>query len=88
MYCLPAKSLQTCLTLCNSMDCSPLSSSVHEIFQARILAWVAISFSEDFPPTKGLNLGLLHCRQVLYQLSHEGNQKENYKQLQIEVYLQ
>ena len=30
---------------CNAMDCSPPSSSVHGIFQARILEWVAISFS-------------------------------------------
>ena len=30
---------------CDPMDCSPPGSSVHEIFQARILEWVAISFS-------------------------------------------
>ena len=36
---------QSCPTLCNPMDCSPLSSSVHGIFQARILWWVAISYS-------------------------------------------
>ena len=34
-----------CLTLCNPMDCSLPGSSVHEIFQAEILEWVAISFS-------------------------------------------
>ena len=33
--------------LCNPMDCSPLDSSVHGIFQARILEWVAIPFSRD-----------------------------------------
>ena len=32
-------------TLCNSVDCSPPGSSVHGILQARILEWVAISFS-------------------------------------------
>ena len=32
--------------LCGPMDCSPPGSSVHEIFQARILEWVAISFSK------------------------------------------
>ena len=32
-------------TLCNPVDCSPPGSSVHGIFQARILPWVAISFS-------------------------------------------
>ena len=37
--------LQSCLILCNPMDCSPPGSSVHGISQARILVWVAISFS-------------------------------------------
>ena len=33
---------QSCLTLCDPMDCSPPGSSVHGILQARILEWVAI----------------------------------------------
>ena len=36
---------QSCPTLCNPMDCSPQDASVHGIFQARILEWVAISSS-------------------------------------------
>ena len=36
---------QSSLTLCNPMDCSTPDSSVHGILQARILEWVAISFS-------------------------------------------
>ena len=36
---------QSCLTLCSPMNCSPPGSSVHGNFQARILEWVAISFS-------------------------------------------
>ena len=36
---------QSCPTFCDPMDCSPPGSSVHGIFQARILEWVAISFS-------------------------------------------
>ena len=36
---------QSCSTLCDPMDCSPSGSSVHGILQARILEWVAISFS-------------------------------------------
>ena len=36
---------ESCSTLCNSMDCSPPGSSVHGIFQARILEWDAIAFS-------------------------------------------
>ena len=38
---------QPCLTLCDPMDCSLAGSSVHEIFQARILERVAISYSGD-----------------------------------------
>ena len=36
---------QSCLTLCDPMDCSPPGFSIHEIFQAWVLEWVAISFS-------------------------------------------
>ena len=63
------------------MDCNPLGSSVHGIFQARILEWVSIPFSRGiFLPhgcpwiflIQGLNLGLLHCRQILYHQSHQG----------------
>ena len=39
-----AKSLQSCLTLCDPRDCSPPGSSVPGILQARTLEWVAISF--------------------------------------------
>ena len=40
------KSLQSCPTLCDPMDCGPPGSSVHGIFQARVLEWGAIAFSE------------------------------------------
>ena len=43
-----AKSLQSCLTLCNPTDGSPPGSSVPGILQARTLEWVAISFSYPF----------------------------------------
>ena len=36
---------QSCPTLCDPVDCSPPGSSIHEIFQARVLEWVAIAFS-------------------------------------------
>ena len=44
--------IQLRLTLCNPMDCSPPGTPIHEILQARILEWVAISFS------RGPKLGL------------------------------
>ena len=40
---------QSCLNLCNPMDCSPPDSSVPGILQARILAWVAASSSKGSP---------------------------------------
>ncbi|XP_059738147.1 enteric beta-defensin isoform X1 [Bos taurus] len=49
---------QSCLTLCNPMKCSPPASSNHEIFQARVMEWGAISFCiekqwADSKPWKG-----------------------------------
>ena len=94
--------------LCDPMDCSLPGSSVHGIFQAIVLEWIAISFSsrssqprdgtqvsrivdrhftvwatraaqeywrcslsllQEIFPTQESNQGLLHCRQILYQLS-------------------
>ena len=37
---------QLCLTLRDPMDCGPLGSSIHGIFQARVLEWGAIAFSD------------------------------------------
>ena len=45
--CPLAESLQSCLTLCDPMDCSLLVSSVHGILQARILEWIAMGLSRD-----------------------------------------
>ena len=136
------KVAQSCPTLCDPMDCSLSGSYVHGISQARIMEWVAISFSRESSdpgtepvslmspllasgffttappgkptwvlvsdslpprepesasllcpwsspgkntgvgchsllqgifPTQGLNPGLLHCRRILYHLSHQGN---------------
>ena len=41
-----AKSLQSCLTLSDPMECSLPGSSIHGIFQARVLEWGAIAFSD------------------------------------------
>ena len=53
-----AKSLQSCVTLCDPIDCSPPDSSVPGILQARTLEWVAISFSEETYFQKILNRSL------------------------------
>ena len=54
-----AKSLQSCPTLCDPMDYSLPGSSVQGILQARILEWVAVSFSRD-SLTQGLKFRLFH----------------------------
>ena len=57
--CVCVKSLQSCPTLCDSIDCSPSGSSVHGILQARILAWIAMpSFKGS--STQGWNPHLLY----------------------------
>ena len=48
------------------MDCSSPGSSVHGILQTRILVWVARPFSRRSSQPRDRNLGLLHCRQILY----------------------
>ena len=58
---------QPCLTLCDLMDCVAHRALVRGIFQARILEWVAM------PSSRGPNLCLLHCKQILYLLSHQGS---------------
>ena len=63
------------LTLCDPMDCSPPGCSIHGILQARILEWVAMPSSRGSSQPRWLNLGLLHCRQILYHLSHQGSQR-------------
>ena len=51
---------QSCLTLCDLIDCSPPGFSVHEISQVRILKWIAISSSRGICLTQESNPGLLH----------------------------
>ena len=62
---------QSCLILCDPMDCSSPGFSVHGILQARMLEWVAIPFSKGIFPTQRSNLGLLNCKHILYHLSHQ-----------------
>ena len=55
---------QSCLTLCDPMDCSPPGSSIHGVGCHFLL--------QEIFPTPGLNPGVPHCRQMLYHLSHHG----------------
>ena len=63
--------IQSCLTLCDPMNCSPPLSM--GILQARILERVAVPSSKGYSqPRSGSNPGLPHCRCILYHLSHQG----------------
>ena len=59
--------------LYNLMDCSPPGSPIHGILQARILEWVAMPSSRGSSQPRGQTQGLLHCRWILYHLSHQGS---------------
>ena len=64
------------LTLCGPMNCSPSSSSIRGIFQARILEWVAISSSRrSFRPRDqtSISCSLLHWQVGSLPLSHVGS---------------
>ena len=62
-------------TLCDPTDCSLPGSSVHGIFQARVLEWIAISFSRGSSRPRDRTRVYPHCRQRLYRLSPQGSLK-------------
>ena len=65
--------VQLCLTLCNSMDCSPPGSSVHGDSPSKNTGVSCHALLPGIFPTQESNLGLPHCRQILYHLSHQGS---------------
>ena len=76
LYCVHAKSLQKCLTLCNPIDSSLPGSSVHGISQARILEWDAMLSSRESSQPRDQNwvsyvssIG----KRVLYHYCHLGS---------------
>ena len=62
------KVTQLCLTLCNLMD-----YTVHGKSPGQYTGVGSLSLLQGILPTQGSNPGLLHCRQILYQLSHNGS---------------
>ena len=72
-YCVAVLVPQLCLTLCNPTDCSLPGSSVHGILPARILEWVAISYSKgSSQPTDWTWMSCIG-RWILHHLSHQGS---------------
>ena len=65
------KVAQSCLTLCDSMDCTSWNSPGQNTGVGSLSLLQGSSQPRD--QTQGSNPGLLHCRQILYQLSHQGS---------------
>ena len=63
-------------TLCSPMDCSPPGSSVHGDSPGKNTGVGFHALFQGIFPTQGSNPGLLHGRQILYHLSHQGSHRE------------
>ena len=70
LLCVLSHSLN--LTLCDPMDCSSPGFSVHGDSQGKNTGVGCHALLQGIFPTQGSNLSLLHCRQILYCLSHQG----------------
>ena len=64
---------QLCLILCDPMDCSPPGSSVTGNSPGKNTGVGCHALFHGIFPTQGSNPGLVHCRQILYHLSHQGS---------------
>ena len=64
---------QSRLTLCNPVDCGLPGSSVHRDSPDKNTGTGCHALLQGIFPTQGLNPGLPHCRQILYQLSYQGS---------------
>ena len=64
---------QLCPTLCNPMDCSLPGSSVRGDSPGKNTGVRCHALLQGIFPSQGSNPGLLHCRQILYHLSHQGS---------------
>ena len=62
---------QSCLTLCDPTDCSPPG------FSGKNTGVGSYFLLQGIFLTQGLNLALLHCRQILYHLSHQGGYRSS-----------
>ena len=64
---------QSCLTLCDPMDCSPHQAPVHGDSPAKNTGVGCHALFQGIFPTQWLNPGLPHCRQILHCLKHQGS---------------
>ena len=64
---------QSCLTLCNPKECSQPGSCIHGNSPGKHTGVGCPALPQGIFPTQGSNPGFLHCRQILYCLSHQGS---------------
>ena len=76
---MPCLVAQSCLTLCNLMDCSPPGSSVYGDSSGKNTGVGSLSLLQGIFPTQGSNSSLPHCRQIPYRLSHSSYVMQQYK---------
>ena len=69
---------QSCLTLCDPMDCSPPGSSVHRDSPDKNTGVGCHALLQGIFLPQRSNLGLLHCRWILYRLSHQGSPPDHF----------
>ena len=69
---VPCLVAQSCLTLCNPMDCSPPGSSFHGDSPGKNTGVGCHTLLQGIFPIQGSNPGCPHCRHILYHLSHQG----------------
>ena len=86
LQCMKVKSenevTQSCLTLSDPMDCSLPGSSVHGIFQARVLEWAAISFSESITYEDSKNqLNAIQRHNIQLYVIHKKVEHKNMKNI-------
>ena len=71
IVCMNVLFAQLCLTLWHHGLYSPPGSFVHGILQVRLLEWISYSLLQGIFPSQESNADLLHCRRMLYHLSHQ-----------------
>ena len=78
------KVAQSCLTLCDAVDCTLPGSSVHGDSPGKNTGVGCHALLQGIFPTQESNPGLPYCRQILYQLSHKGSPTIKFKIHQIQ----
>ena len=68
-----ASCAQSCLTLCDPVDCGPPGSSIHGDSPGKNTGVVCHALLQGIFPTQESNPGFPHCRLILYHLSHQGS---------------